>query len=360
MQSDHRVTHVWTASVQWAVVLGTTCVVGISTLFSAVEFSVFRSDVKHYIDWSHGLFEFGGFESHMPGFSALIALMRILTFGLFSDVTVARIVAYIAWLSSIFIIREILKISSPKFTNFGIALFSFFPFVTQSYIAYPLTETTARCVFLAAFLSMLQKRWFTFTLFVSLGLLIHQAFWPCYLFLTFVCVFQYRMKWICAIGSVLPLAAYYVYMAIVLNSWNWIYSGHSRMHLSSGGHVVLFEGIAQSFVLGDVIGVLKSTAVTTILIVSLYLVFKLWVKKEWSYVAFLVSIVFFAPIASEKIMFLVVRLSPLLVVPFFRAFRENEVLCQVSSSRIVTVLMSIGLAGTQFAWAYYIWRFFPS
>jgi len=90
--------------------VGTGTILAILIAYACVSFSVNTNDLAAYIQWSYALPEHISYESHMPGLPAVLAAGRFITFGMLPDPVIAQLISYIAWLVSVLLANELLKL----------------------------------------------------------------------------------------------------------------------------------------------------------------------------------------------------------------------------------------------------------
>jgi hypothetical protein len=344
--------------IKYPFVLGTCIFLITAWGYQAAGFSVDINDVETYIAWSYDISVHSSYESHMPGYPAIILAGRLLTFGLLPDALLAQVLCYVFWIASVILANEILKMWAPSVKPLALLCFALAPLVGVSYVAFPTSECVARAFVLAALLAALHQRWNLFLPIVAMGLFIHQAYYPVYFILALSCVLSKRMSWFYFVASGVPLVAYYIYVAWSKADPNWFLAGHQKMHLSGATHhFFVFDGILQSYSQMNLVAVSKGILLTIVTaIASGLLVFSVKEKHSFS-TALVAPVVIFSVIASTNVVFIVIRLSPLLVFPLSYLVERTPRFAHLVQSRGLRMGTAVCLTASQFVWAVYMLRF---
>ena len=335
-----------------AVCLGTVVFLGIAIGYQAIGFSVLRSDVADYVNWSHNLAA-RSYPSHMPGYPALIALTRLLTFNLIGDAALAQGICLLFWGAGVFLTSQILQSLAPETKEVGTLIYALAPFVGVSSAAYPLADIPAHAFFLGAVYSAVKTRWWAFALVTALGLMIHQAFYPFYLLLALVCLFSRGMKWTCLVASGVPFAIYYVWMAALRGNVNWILAYHEKTHLAPRKGFVLFDGILGNLLRLTPIATIKGLILLLILLCAVFLAIHFLKRKNWLLLSMLLPLLMYSAASNETICFLLVRLSKIMVFPACVLAVEHPAILRSLRRRSGYWLLASCLVITQFIWAAY-------
>ena len=198
--------------------------------YRLVGFSINRSDVAEYINWSHNLLGFKGFASHLPGYPASLAVGRLVTLGLLGDAVFAQAICLGFWGVGVVLAWLLLRRLAPEIADIGALLIGLFPFVGVSMAAFPYADIPAFSAFLAACLAGTSGWPWTFAALTVGGLLMHQALYPFYLLLALWCWWKRKVSLIHPLACCLPFAAYYVAGELAQNDAFWVLKYHSKTH----------------------------------------------------------------------------------------------------------------------------------
>ena len=334
------------------VCLGTVVFLGIVLGYQAIGFSVVRSDVAEYLNVSHNLAAHS-YPSHMPGYPALIALTRLLTFNLIGDAALAQGICFLFWGAAVFLTYKILQSLAPETKEVGTLIYALAPLVGVSSAAYPLADIPAHAFFLGAVYAAVQARWWAFALVTALGLMIHQAFYPFYLLLALVCLFGRGMKWYHFVTSGIPFTVYYAWMAVSLGNANWILAYHGKTHLEARKGFVLFDGILGNLLGFTPMAFIKGLMLLMILLCAAFLAIHFLRRKNWLQLSLLLPLLMYSAASNETISFLLVRLSKIMVFPACLWAAEHPVILGALRRRSGYWLLTSCLVITQFIWAAY-------
>jgi hypothetical protein len=332
--------------------LGTAVFLGVVVGYRVVGFNVLRSDVAEYVNWSRNLAGHS-YPSHMPGYPALIALVRWGTFGLISDLALAQGICLLGWSGAVVLFCHILRSLAAEAKEIGVLCYALAPFVGVFYTAYPIADIPAHAVFLAAVWCAVQARWWMFAGATAAGLLIHQAFYPFYFLLALVCLFSRGMKWIHLAASAVPFCFYYAWMAVSRGDANWMLHYHGTTHVKSRRGLVVFDGVVGSLLQFTPKEVAKGFLLLAISVGAVFLAVYFLRRKNWLQLSLVLPVLFYAAISNDKISFLLIRLSKLLVLPACVWAAGQPRLVAVLQRRFVYWLVASCLIATQFVWAAY-------
>lgn len=328
----------------------------ISIAYYIVDFNVIRSDVAGYVKWSYDL-SGQTFPSHMPGYPALIALGRFVTFKVLNDTLVAQGICLIFWAFGVVVCQKVLRILAPQMEGIGILGYGLAPLVGVSLVAYPVADVVGHSVFLCSVLAALRSKWWLFSLITSIGLLIHQSFYPFYLYLSIVCCLTKGMRWIQLVMSGVPFVIYYVYMAIVKSNPNWILDYHSKTTLASKNGFVAFDGILGELSSFSVTGLVKGSILLSVCLTAVVLTWHFGRRRDWFVTSLLVPMIIYSAASNEAVSFLLIRLAKMMVIPLCIWATEFPKSIRMSQTRIFYWSAAICLICSQFLWGAYTVHF---
>ena len=326
--------------------------------YRILHFSVYRSDVADYINWSHHLLSYQSYPSHMPGYSAILALARTLTFGWVGDMVLARGICLTSWCLAVFLAWEITRQLAPEATHTGVLLYGLFPCVGVTIAAYPIADALSYTLFLAATFAALRKRGWAFALITSFGLLVHQAFYPFYLLLAIWSLVNHRITFTHFVFSGIPLLVYYTIVAVAENNPNWVIEYHLHTHLEASASLPVFDGIVGTFLRGGVVGLVKGTFLLAVFGCSLAFSCHFLKKRNWLMLCFLFPLLACGIVANQKISWILVRMGKLLVFPICVWLSNQHRALEILRKRSVYVGISVILVISQVAWAAYTYEYF--
>jgi hypothetical protein len=166
------------------------------------------------------------------------------------------------------------------------------------------------------------------------------------------------MNWIYFLASGIPFVAYYVYVAISNEDPLWILTGHQRMHLGAEEHrYPIMDGMLQAWTGGTGVTALKAVLLTAVAGATVVFLVTSLRSKQWFLASICGSIAFYAIMAPANVVFLIVRLSPFLVFPGASLAESNRKLTAWLNTWPVRWTVITLLVASQFAWAYYRYRF---
>ena len=326
--------------------------------YRLLDFSVNRSDVADYIRWSRDLASYRSFPSHMPGYPVSLALARVLTLGWIGDVVLAQGICLASWWLAAVLAWRVGKQLAPETADTGVLLFSLFPFVGVTMAAYPIADAPAYALFLGACLAALRRRACAFALITSLGLLVHQAFYPFYLLLAVWCLLNNRISLMHFGVSGIPLVIYYVAIAIAEGNPNWILEYHRHAHLKASGALPIFDGIVGTLLRGSALGLVKGAFMFLVFVSACALSWHFLRKRNWLMLCFLAPLLVYSIVANQKIGWILIRMGKLLVFPFCVWLASQPRAVQLLRKKSFYIVLAVVLVVSQVAWAAYIYKYF--
>jgi hypothetical protein len=323
-----------------------------------VGFSVYREDLKHYIDWSYDLSQHSDYASHMPGWPALIWFARTLSFGQIEDTVLAQVLAFLAWSAGVVFSSRLLAQLAPKVFKPALICFAFFLLIGVSTAANPFCDVIAYTFALGALLLAFNRKWWALAATISAGLLIHQAFYAYYLALAIVCVLVYGMPWLCAIASGIPFILYYAHVAVQKHDINWIAHFHEKVHTPGAGKFPFLEGIIGTALRltpkDEVKAVLLAVAFAAGVALSIYCIR----ARKWLLLTLCVPVVLAGLLSPENVAFVILRLSKGLVFPAAVWATSHPRLSRIVSRTPILLVGLVVLILSQAVWAYYSMIFY--
>jgi hypothetical protein len=353
---QRRVAGNWQLSNVLLVGFGTFLLIALG--YQVLGFSVNRSDAAEYIRWSHHLLSFDAFASHLPGFPALIALARILTFGLLGDAVVAQLVCLAFWGLGVWLSFKLAEVLAPEVADVAALLFGCFPLVGITYAAFPIADIPAAAIFIGACVAALRGRGWLFAGITGLGLLIHQALYPFYLFLGIWSLMNRRISLTQFLLSGVPFVAYYVAGAVSHSDPAWVLHYHTATTLKAVSALPVFDGVIGTFLRGSGKDLMKGFLMLAVLMGSGLLTCYFAKRKNWLMLVFLVPLVVYGIISNERAGWILMRLARLLALPVCVWLGANPTFLAVLQKRWVCFMFVGLLVISQFLWAGYMFRFY--
>ncbi len=321
-------------------------------------FSVDRSDAAEYIRWSHHLFSFDAFASHLPGYPAFIALGRVLTLGLLGDAVVAQLVCLAFWGLGVVVSFKLAEELAPQMAGTAALLFGLFPLVGISYAVFPIADVPAATIFTGACLVGLRGQGWLFAAITAVGLLVHQALYPFYLLLGIWCLTNRRISLSQFLSSGVPFVGYYVAGAVAHSDPAWVLHYHTKTTLKSVGSLPVFDGVVGTFLRGSGKNLVKGILMLGAVVSSGVLTWYFAKRKNWLMLVFVVPIVVYGVISNERVGWLLMRLARLLSFPACVWLCAHPSLLAALRKRSVSFAFVSLLVVSQFLWAAYMFRFY--
>jgi hypothetical protein len=335
------------------IVMGAAVWLGIVAGYHWMGYSIYRSDLKGYIDWSYHLNRHSDYPSHMPGFSAVILLARILSFHVVADTLLAQIVGYLCWAAALVCAGRILKRIAPETELLGLFLFGFFPLIGVSSAADPVADPLAYVCALGAIWCALEKRWQPLAWITAAGLLVHQAFYPFFLALGLVCVLSEGMHWRYFLASGIPFVLYYIAIALQKGDANWILGYHQVAHTPHAGGWPVFDGIAGILLRRTSKDAAKAGLLLSAGLASVLLSAYSGRKKNWLLLTTCLPVLVAFVLSTQNVAWIIFRLSRLLVFPLCWWLSAHPRILSATQKARVYVPSLFLLIASQLAWAYY-------
>jgi len=341
------------------IITGAAICAAIAITYHVLGFSVIRSDVRGYADWSHHLFEHR-VKYHLPGYPTLIALSRVLTLGWVGDAVLMQGLAFICWVISLRVLSLTLEKVSPESKRLGLLLFGLYPFVGVAYIVYPIADILASLLLIGAFYCALRKLWWPFVLIAAYGLLVHKALWPFLFLLMLACMVWMGMpRWHLALAGA-PLAIYYLIMTPPGKNPLWILRWHLDRELTSQSSFPVFDGILGTLIQGSMKGMFKGGVLFLVFLSTVFLGLYLLKRKECLLLALITPLVIFAVTLNQHEAWALLRFSKVLVIPLCvwlvvqgkRGIAPRQLSAYIGLAAVLIV--------TNIAWAAYIMMYFDS
>ncbi len=331
---------------------------GIVVAYQIIGVDVLRSDMESYVNWSYQLGHHVGFASHMPGYPALIALARGITNRLVSDTALAQIICLISWVVAAGLACELLRQLAPKASRIGVLAYALAPFVGVFLAVFAVAEMVAFPFLLGATLAVVRGRGWWFAILTAFGLLVHQAFYPFYFLVGLAGIQRGQLKWVQFLSSGSLFALYYVAVAVSLGSANWIVAYQSATHVQGQTGLPVFDGILGNLMRLEPTYLAKGSILLTIFGAAMGLTIHFLRRKDWLQLALIAPILVYAVISNERIAFLLIRMSKLMVFPACVWLSTQTRLLALAQRRVVYGTLAGLLVLTQLAWAAYFVIFF--
>ncbi|WP_298002675.1 MULTISPECIES: hypothetical protein [Anaerolinea] len=333
---------------------------------SVLHHNFMQSDVLDY--WNNSLSWKTPYHSfHVPGYPLLIALFRLVTFGLLQPVFLMTGINLISFLGSAVVLVQIFKKMGldAQISNLGVLLFGLWPFVGLTYTVVPLADIPAIFFFLAGFLFLISKRMFFAGLFFGISLITHKAMWLfvgliviAYLLSSKKLAIKEFLPFFLLLG--LPIGLLWALGATYHHSLTWIFSSNLQVEVSSRSHLPVLDGLIGTLLQGGEKSLIKGILLWAFAVFTFSLLV-IQVQKKSVYspygVALILGVALLFVFLNQSEIWAAVRFSRLLVIPFvgiFASFPEwrNALL----SKPWLVVMVLVGLIASQFVYAWYIAR----
>lgn len=330
-----------------------------------LKYDFFRSDVLGY--WQDSLEWKTPFHSfHVPGYPLLIALLRGITFGLFSPVTYMIVINLIALSLSVYLIFKIILTCKIKeeIAKFGALLFAFWPLVGLTYTVTPLADVPAICLTLFGIFYLQQSRKISAGFFLGIAMLFHKAIWPIIGLIILIEIVRknekflsiHNLKFLALI--LLPISILWIFGAFYHQSIFWLFSSNLSTEIASQGNLPILDGVIGTLFSGGIKGVIKGLILLGFMLVTIFaLVLSIRVRdnsKKWL-IAISSAVLILFIILNQGEIWAAVRFSRLLVLPLVIGYSWHNN-CKAyrwtMSTKYVLIFFSF-LFLSQFVYAWY-------
>lgn len=322
-------------------------------------FNMFRSDAVAYwrnsFDWGRLLFS----TAWVPGYSAAIALVRIVIFDSLPPLAVMWPLAAVFYVASINIAYRLfseLGVSHPW--GFGLA-YAVFPFVGLTGAVAPTSGSMAMTTFLLTALAHRRQQWPQLAIYGALALLTHKALWFFLLPLFAITLVTNRGSRRFILLSVIPLGLLWgAGTAYHGNAW-WMMARSARQLMWSAGALPAFDGLITSLLSYSGPKLLKGVVVLGLFLLAGALLYRSLRSHFWLGAAICVGTIAMTAVLNQHEVFAVVRFGRLLMIPVASLGIGALGLPSYWTSRLLVAAFLLGVI-TNFVFALYATQFYFS
>lgn len=336
----------------------------------AMNYEFMRSDVLSYWqDSNHWQTPFNTF--HVPGYPLFIALIRGLTFNIFTPLMYMISINIISLLLCVFFIYKIILSldKNPTHATIGALLFTFWPLVGLTYTISPLADIPSMCFFLAGLYLLVSSKKLPAGLVLGLAMIIHKAIWPFVAFIVLIYLLQKKpvitkSNFLFILLLAFPLVVLWVSGSVYHQSPTWIFSSNLDVEISSKRIFPILDGIIGTVMEGGIKNLSKTLLLLLFLLIAIYS-FVLSVKNHSLTMTRILSIgisiaviTLFATLNHGEI-WAAVRFSRLLIFPIvIYGIPRLEKKIPMVTQLIPCVILFFVLFLSQFVYAWYEARVF--
>jgi hypothetical protein len=232
-------------------------------LGKTLQFEFLQSDVLGY--WQDSLAWRTPYHPfHVPAYPLMIAMLRGVTFGVPSAVSIMMTINLVAFLASAFLVYRILMVSGvdEKLAALGMLLFGLWPFVGLTYTVNPLADLPSMFFFLAGLYLLLTSRKLTAALLLGLAMVTHKAMWI-FVGLLLVAELLHSQEYFSTRNllfifmTFLPLGVLWLLGFTYHSSPAWLFSSNLDVEVASRGSLPLLDGLWGTFIEGGAKGLVK-------------------------------------------------------------------------------------------------------
>jgi len=336
---------------------------GLATLCTLLIFQTFInydlviSDLRVYQEWSYNLLSHK--EPHqLPGFPALISLLRFCTFGMIETIYLMQLVCFLGWVVLFIYGRKIFKLVAPKQKDLGLLFLTLYPFFGVSFITYPVADIPAHAAFSALIYYFLKSSRLKIIIFFILCSLLHKMIWPFIGLLLLVSLYERKLRIYDCFFCLFPLLFYYLTIYIYNDFTQFEQLGILRnltsdMSLVDSGYYP-FKGIIECFTIGDFLSQIKGGIIVLIFLAASGLLFMSIKNKNLLFIIMILPIIILAPVISEFVSAAVIRHSKFIVIPFCYYISYFPQLEQKISNNFYFFCILLTLSQVIFSWHTFI------
>jgi hypothetical protein len=335
------------------------------TYFSYVlRFDLFRSDVLWY--WSDSLSTNGLLNAaHVPGYPCLIALVRFLVSGSPSPILLMwglNIAFHVLGTCAIFALLRLA--SSGRAALLGSILYALWPLVGTTYVVYPVADGLAMAFYSAGLYALVREKSVGAGVLIGLAMVTHKAIWPFAGFLVILLFVRARRLLTPAFlaPAVMPVIVLLSAGTVHYGSPLWILSKSLKVESESRTALPILDGLFGPLLAGRETGPLKALVVWLVVLLAAVLLRRSLrdTPDPWKAGAAAVAlgVLFLALSLNSHTIWATVRFSRLLALPTALALAARLATLSTNRWRALLVLLSLGLFGTQLAYAWYLGRTF--
>lgn len=353
---SRRIVRTWRwpdlADVQ-VLLVGIATFIAITVMFALVGFNPVHSDVLGYLHWSREWWLVRD-QYHLPGYPALLWLVRTLTGGRLDGGALMDVVALGAWIVAVRYVSLTLATVHEEGRPFGTALFALFPFVGVAYVAWPTVDAAAAAAVTAAIYYLVRRAWWRYTLAVALALVIHKVLWPFMALLTIVAIWRYGYPARRIVLAGIPLGIFWLWGVVDGAGLLWIVHTNLRVELSSRSHLPVFDGVLGTLMAGTVRGVAKGAVLVVLAVVNVALALHLAIRRDWVMLALTIPTLVLFVMLNQHEAWAAARFGRILALPAAVVVAEHPAWRAVLARPVVWWSLIVVLVVLQVAFAYYM------
>lgn len=306
-----------------------------------LKYDLYRTDVWVY--WKDSFNWKTPFSSWwVPGYSLLIALVRLLTFSLLSPVATMSLISgffYLLAVTAVYKILENLKVNNAYYITL---IFAAYPFIGLTESVNPRADITAIALTALCILTFEKKKWIAFTIFAAAAIMIHKATWFLVMPLMAFAFFKYKSSRYWLPLAVLPLMSWIVCGAVYHKNILWFMHYAVNNLMNSSSSLPVFNGVFGPVLSAETSKIIKGIIISLVFglaVLGGYYSFRI---KYWPGLFICLSIFIMAAVLNEYEIWAVVRFSRLIIIPiaFILGSLKPGVLCYNKY-----IFLSILLAG---------------
>ncbi len=288
----------------------------------------------------------------MPGYPFLLFVGRLISFHLFSDTFVAQCLGYLTWICGLFLARAILVRVAPAALRIGLLLYGLFPLLGVVAATDPGADLLAYAAVLAALLFAIDGRYGAFAAATGAGLMVHQAYYPCFAILALACVSK-GMRWGYALASGVPFATYYLAIAHQKNDINWMLSFYPKRFPGRHGGFPVFDWLVGTLARGGAANAAKTALLAVAFAVATALLIACIRRRNWLLLAICAPIVVAGIFTPTFTAWFIFRLAKFTVLPACWWLSGRPRTLHALNAGIAYAAIALLLVVSQFAWARY-------
>ena len=243
-------------------------------LGGVLHFNYLQSDVLGYwqdsLNWKAPFHPF-----HVPAYPLAIALLRGITFGIPSALTLMMSINIFAFLFSALLIHKIIVIdtNNEELAVLAVVLFGFWPLVGLPYAVDPLADLPAMFLFLVGLYLLLRSHRLWAALFFGFSLITHKAMWIFVGILILVDWFYQKNRFekqnILFFGILfMPLGLLWLSGSFYHGSPLWLFSSNLKVEITSKSTLPILDGLLGTILGGGIKGTIKGGILTVFACIS--------------------------------------------------------------------------------------------
>jgi hypothetical protein len=252
----------------------------------------------------------------VPGYPALIALVRMATGGLLPPFAVLAVIVATCYLVGICAFDKIMvELRVPARLQAGM-IYLAFPFVGLAYTVHPIADGVMLTWLMLTYLAYLRQRWWSFAFWGALALMTHKASWFFLPPLLLVAVLEQPRARLVAPLAVVPLLAWLVVGACVRGDPLWFVRWGFENLVASKSTLPIADGLISPLLSNSRIKVVKGVVVLLVFLLSLALFGLSLRQRFWLGAAAAFPVAVLCLIMNQSEIWAAVRFSKTLLIPF--------------------------------------------